>query len=183
MDTKPTARLLRLIPLALIPIMLLSACGGPGASKERYRGLPPELSGEPSVSPETQAIINDDGDLALVTYGSSSNPPTVVGVEAPATDEVEIVLEQSTEGPMTADMAPTTHLVPLPESATGRPLSVHLIWDGSGREVHLTASAGQGPSSPEVGGGTADSGSSATAAPSYSISVEADPTDYEPRHD
>lgn len=89
-------------------------------------GVPSDAETFVDMDPEPSATLDGNGNISLVTYGSSSCPPAVAKAEATSADTVTIDLDGQTEGPCTADFAPTTHTIPLPGGATGRPLTVQL---------------------------------------------------------
>ena len=81
---------------------------------------------DPDLKPS--ATLDGNANLSLVTYGSSSCPPVVVGVEAVSAGVIGIALDASAEGPCTADMDPTTHTVPLPAGVMERPTTVQISY-------------------------------------------------------
>lgn len=81
------------------------------------------------ADPEPITLVNDDGNHVLITYGSSSCPPTATRIEAIDTATVTIDLDARTAGACAADIAPTTHALPLPGTvAHRRPLTVHVSY-------------------------------------------------------
>lgn len=65
------------------------------------------------ADPKPITLVNDDGNHVLITYGSSSCPPTATRIEAIDTATVTIDLDARTAGACAADIAPTTHALPL----------------------------------------------------------------------
>ena len=124
--------------VGLLAIVGLSGCASAGVAIDRYRGTPPGLDISSDSDPVPTAILDDDGNLALVTYGSSSCPPTATSIEMTGEGAVNIELEPDSGGPCTADMAPTTHIIPLPDGATSRPLTVHVEYIGETWEFTLS---------------------------------------------
>ena len=137
----------RVLPATIFAVLVLAGCaaGGtgadpgspdPGLASSAQPGPEPLVpSGEatfvgevidPDLNPS--ATVDGNGNLSLVTYGSSSCPPVVVGVEAVSAGVIGIALDASAEGPCTADMAPTTHTVPLPAGVMERPTTVQISY-------------------------------------------------------
>ncbi|MBP3036722.1 hypothetical protein J2M53_10755 [Arthrobacter sp. zg-ZUI100] len=134
----------RVLPATLLAVLVLAGCAavgpgadpdspGPGLAGPAQPGPEPLVPsgeatfiGEVDLDPKPAASLDGRGNLSLVTYGSSSCPPVVAGVEATSADTIAIALDASAEGPCTADIAPTTHTVPLPAGLTERPTTVQI---------------------------------------------------------
>lgn len=123
---------------AFASLLALAGCGVPGVATDRYAGVPPGVQAAFDDS-EPRAIVADDGNLALVTYGSSSCPPTVTGIRAEDAGTITLSLAESPNDVCTADMAATTHVVPLPDEASGRPLTVHVVYTDMPWEFTIVA--------------------------------------------
>lgn len=115
----------------LLAMVSLSGCAAATIATDLYAGFPPGADSSLDTGYTPIGILTGDGDLALVTYGSSSCPPTVTAIDSPSPNTVTIEVTSDTEGVCTADMAPTTHIVPLPGGATERPLTVTVDYAGS----------------------------------------------------
>lgn len=116
--------------IGLLAIVGLSGCASAGVAIDRYSGTPPGVDMSSDSDPVPVAILDDDGNLALVTYRGSSCSPTATSIERTRAGAVNIELERDAGGPCTADIAPTTHLIPLSDGATSRPLTVHVAYIG-----------------------------------------------------
>lgn len=76
---------------------------------------------------QPMAALSQDGHLHLTTWGSSSCPSRVTGLELQGPAELRVTLDFPYEDiPCTADMAATTHVLELPEEAQELPLTVQL---------------------------------------------------------
>ncbi len=85
---------------------------------------------------ETQIDINrlgeqilagwvDEGEsFAVVTWGSSTCVPTADTIQVTGSDSVTVVFAPSENEVCTADMAPSTHTLALPEGVTDRPVEL-----------------------------------------------------------
>ncbi len=81
---------------------------------------------EPDFTPS--ATLTADGNLDLVTFGSSSCVPTIGTVTAPAADKLRVELQTAQYEVCTADYGPQENTLKLPTEASGRPLEVTLVW-------------------------------------------------------
>lgn len=123
--------------------LLVAGCasgGGPGGSLD---GNPEESAPVPGdgtstpIDPDAfespEVVWVDEGmTFALTTWGSSSCPSEVEEVLLGAADLVTLQFAAPSDGICTADMAPTTQTIELPDGADGRPLRIDLrSHDGS----------------------------------------------------
>ncbi|MDQ0092166.1 hypothetical protein [Paeniglutamicibacter psychrophenolicus] len=116
----------------MLVALLLAGCAAPVSVAERTA---PEFPGSLTQAQlenlelgEPAAFWLQAGSrLALVTWGSSSCPAVVTRMDARGSDAIELRVESSGgSGPCTADMAPTTHELEVPESVTRRPVTLAL---------------------------------------------------------
>lgn len=122
-------RIVAAVGAAALAGFLLTGCGAPSGSPET-----PTPSQEPEPGAEVAAAWLDDGrGVGVVTYGSSSCPPSVAGVEAvDGVLEVELA-DPDGEQACTADYAPRAVYVPLPEGVDpAEDLAVALTGDYAG---------------------------------------------------
>lgn len=120
--------------LGVATVLLLAACGSAADSvADRVEGgFPGHLTeDERSALPWEQpsALWIEEGTrFALVTWGSGSCPRIVTAIDGAGPSSVALTLEPSPQDICTADMAPTTHELTLPESVTARPVTVTLTY-------------------------------------------------------
>ncbi|GAA1872644.1 hypothetical protein GCM10009715_19340 [Paeniglutamicibacter psychrophenolicus] len=116
----------------LLAALLLASCAEPVSVAERTA---PELPGSltqaqrGNLEPGEPATfwLQAGSRFALVTWGSSSCPAVVTRMDAMGADAIELRVESSGgSGPCSADLAPTTHELELPESVTRRPVTLTL---------------------------------------------------------
>ena len=132
-------RITLLLAVAVAATVALAGCGPAGIAKDRYAGTPPGVNASTDSDPiPTVVWWDDEASLAVITYGSSSCPPTVTSIEVAADGTVDIELDPATEGPCTLDIAPTTHVIALPDEATARPLTVRLNYTGEPWQFTIT---------------------------------------------
>jgi len=134
-----TRRLTLALPLIVAAMVALTGCGSPGVALERYSGVPSWFKPTSPLDEGPAAMLDGDGNLTLVTYGSSSCPATVTGIEAQDADTVALSLDAGSAGVCTADMAPTTHVIRVPDAASARPLTVHVTYTGTPWEYTISA--------------------------------------------
>jgi hypothetical protein len=91
-----------------------------------YQGGP--AGAEPAGGTEPGWVLGEDGRLAVYAAGSSSCPGTPTSVTAEG-DLVTVRLETDDEGPCTADLVYTTHVVALPAGVDPESLEVDLVLD------------------------------------------------------
>ena len=120
-----------LVSVLLFPL-LLAGCAEPVSVAERTtRGLPGSLSlaQRENLEPGEPAAfwLQAGSRFALVTWGSSTCPAVVTRMDAMGADAIELGVESSGgSGPCSADLAPTTHELLVPESVTRRPVTLAL---------------------------------------------------------
>lgn len=132
-----------LIRLAVVPVLALAltACGdsGDGASGSDAgaapttpppsRGLP--AGAEESLDSPAGVVVGKDGEIHVVTYGSSTNPAVVRQVSAEG-QKVTVQVSAAEGKPATMDYVPTTSTFPLPEGVdAGDPITFELSDFGS----------------------------------------------------
>ncbi|WP_125206563.1 MULTISPECIES: hypothetical protein [Isoptericola] len=94
-----------------------------------YQGGP--AGAEPAGDSAPGWVLGEDGRLAVYAAGSSSCPWTPTSVTAEG-DLVTVRLETDDEGPCTADLVYTTHVVALPAGVDPGALEVELELAGRG---------------------------------------------------
>lgn len=116
----------------LLAALLLAGCSGPaGVAEKVERGLPSTLAdaqGSAIPPAEPSALWLEDGNrCALITWGSSSCPAVVTRMEATGAGAIGLRVESSGgSGPCSAGLAPRMHELAVPESVTGRPVTLTL---------------------------------------------------------
>jgi len=121
--------------------LLLSACTPGGVAEDRQAGIPTQLANvlpTPANSP-APGIIGQDGPLAarlpenrigIVTWGSSSCPPTAESIKTNSDNIVEITFTPSKNNVCTADLAPTSHTLKLPDDAPKNEFTLRIRYNG-----------------------------------------------------
>lgn len=147
----------RPVGAALVFVALtLGGCGAGGETPDAGAPTAPHVAphSEPvrpgrtfEVPPPPPPVAWADGGrrLAVTTYGSSSCPTGPQRVEVTGAQEVRVEIEPLFPGrdPCTADMAPRTTDVELPEGVSAdAPLTVLLDHDGEQEEVVLSPAGG-----------------------------------------
>ncbi len=143
---------------AVLVFVTLTLCGCGAARETPDAGAPtaPHVApdSEPAgpgrtleVLPPPPPVAWADGGrrLAVTTYGSSSCPTGPERVEVVGAQEVRVEIEPLFPGrdPCTADMAPRTTEVELPEGVSAaEPLTVLLDHDGEQEQVVLSPAGG-----------------------------------------
>ena len=121
------------VAIVLAVMAFFIAWGGPAVGESRP-GFPdwvsPQEQEEMYMTVAGQPVAWIDGDrLTLVTFGSSSCPEDITGIEVPDAATVVVTL-RSPGGACTDDLSPRTHEVVLPRAVTERPATV-LVNPGS----------------------------------------------------
>ncbi|MBQ1442285.1 MAG: hypothetical protein IIZ13_00370 [Renibacterium sp.] len=123
-------------------LLPLSACSPNGVAEDRQPGIPTQLASAlptPTTSP-TPGIIGQDGPLAarlpenrigIVTWGSSSCPPTAESIKTNSDNIVEITFTPSKNNVCTADLAPTSHTLKLPDDAPKNGFTLRIRYNGA----------------------------------------------------
>lgn len=132
--------LTRVLPATFLAVLVLAGCAAGGTGADPHLAAPRPMDPQPllpsgeatflgkvdDMGTEPAATLDGEGNIVLVTYGSSSCPPVVANVEATSESTIAVDLDASAEGPCTADIAPTTHIIALPDGATQRPLTIQI---------------------------------------------------------
>lgn len=107
--------------------------GTEGQGSTDGQGDGAEISFDPTVS-----WLEPGRSFTLVTYGSSTCPQEVIGVEGTASDRVTVQLETSGGEVCTADLAPKEQEVTLPQEVSERPVTVLLEFTDTDTRSELT---------------------------------------------
>lgn len=128
---------------AIVVALALTGCNG--VADDRYGGVPDEVELPPMMNEDGSfndgpfvAWVEPGTTFAVVTYGSSSCPPTASAIQV--TDAASVVVTFTPprgSGPCTADLAPMTHEFAVPDGADERPLEVTVAWDGRGERASI----------------------------------------------
>jgi hypothetical protein len=122
-------------------VAVVAGCSGPSSGTTgpksiavtHYRGLPPGTAPSRPVPSIGVNATWRDGRLDITTWGSGSCPGVPTRARARGEHAVEVTISADYNGVCTADMAPTTSVIELPDglAATG-PLSVMVRGKGRG---------------------------------------------------
>lgn len=117
-----------MLTVSLLTVLLLAGCSNAqGAADRSYAGLP-ESGGVPpeaEISTEPVAVWIEEGEsFAVTTWGSSSCPAEPTSIETTDAGVVEIEFDTDSDGPCTADLAPTTSEFTVPDDAVASPFVI-----------------------------------------------------------
>ncbi len=121
---------------AIAAAFVLAGCGTPGVADGVSPGVPPGAVLDPLSEGPVAAWVEEGSRFAVVTWGSSSCPSVATELTVEADDRLSLTFGPSPNDPCTADIAPTTHEFELPDSVTGRPVTITVgyeEWD----ETHI----------------------------------------------
>lgn len=124
--------------LVIVLGLATAACAGDpvSVSIDTYRGLPSSVPIDDPRHVDLVATWVDRGStFSVTTWGSSSCPPVPVRVEG-NDDVVTVTYDDNRHNVCTADLAPTTRVLELPDGMDDSPLRVKLA--GLGEPVQLT---------------------------------------------
>jgi hypothetical protein len=109
---------------AVAVVLALASCSSPGAAERRESGIPEGVDLPAGEGPHVIAL--PDGRVQVVTFGSSSCPPTATSLSNDG-NELVVSFDIAMGGNCTADINPTTHTFSaddvgskVPEEATVR---------------------------------------------------------------
>jgi hypothetical protein len=115
---------------AALALLVITGCAPHDApASTATPGIPDGVEIDPLGNAPAGAWVERGESFAVVTMGSSSCPPVVTDVRAKAGDHVVVTFGPSPNDPCTADMAPTTHQLDLPEGVTGSPVTVEIEYE------------------------------------------------------
>lgn len=116
------------LSVPLWTVLLLAGCASAeGVADRSYAGLP-ESGGVPpeaEINAEPIAVWVEEGkSFAVTTWGSSSCPAEPTSIETTDASALDILFETDSDGPCTADLAPTTSEFIVPDDAATSPLVI-----------------------------------------------------------
>lgn len=112
-----------------VALVALAGCGNEDLSYTP--GGPPGVEGPGVVAFGAGWATEREGELWVLTYGSSSNPQVASSAAVDGQTVTVTLVEAQPGGPMTADLAPTTSYVDVPDSVD-RDSAVTVVLDGIG---------------------------------------------------
>jgi hypothetical protein len=131
-----TRRISALVAGAVLMLVVVG-CGTeilPAFLVRYYRGVPPGFTS----SFRDGAVWTAAGGMAVVTYGSSSCPALPVRLDVSANNHLKVTVNPLSSGPCTADLAPTTSVIEIPNALDiTRGVTVTITGDGYGATVSL----------------------------------------------
>lgn len=98
---------INVVVMTMIVVITLASCSSAGVADSRRAGPPPDV--EVTLSGAPAAYAPGDGSIEIVTWGSSSCPPTATSFTV-RDGSASVAFTLSTGSPCTADIAATTHI-------------------------------------------------------------------------
>lgn len=122
--------------LAVLAALLVASCAsdpaetdvGEGAVVEQGATVERDMPAwvEVSLSSPSGAGVDEDGNLVIVTMGSSTNPLVLTSISVEG-QTITAAIENDPDKPATMDLVPTTSSIPLPKTvSTDEPITVDL---------------------------------------------------------
>ncbi|MGO4859349.1 hypothetical protein [Arthrobacter sp. 2MCAF14] len=98
---------INVVSMIMIVVVTLTSCSSAGVADSRHAGAPPGV--EVTLSGAPVAFAPGNGSIEIVTWGSSSCPPTAT-LFTVKDGSASVTFDLSTGSPCTTDIAATTHV-------------------------------------------------------------------------